>query len=275
MTDAVPHFVFTLMTNNTNLAAQADAAGVDRIGIDLEILGKTDRQSAKHHWISDHTVEDVPAVQDVISRAALFARLNPIHETSEEECARVLNYGAKVVMLPFFRTAREVAKFVHIVQQDAIKVLLVETPEALQRLDQILDVHGIDEIHFGLNDLHLGLGLNSHFDILRLGLLDDAVDLLRARDIPFGIAGVSRPSQENLPMPPSLLLAQLVRLGATRSLISRSFFMLGDQGSSFKAGIHELRNALADLANMPSDKLDELHDQFNERVERLNAVRNN
>ena len=37
--------------------------------------------------------------------------------------------------------------------------LLLETPEAANLLEQIVEIPGIDMIHIGLNDMHLALGL--------------------------------------------------------------------------------------------------------------------
>ena len=44
--------------------------------------------------------------------------------------------------------------------------LLLETSQALCRLDDILTLEGIDEIHIGLNDLHLSMGLDFMFELL-------------------------------------------------------------------------------------------------------------
>ena len=41
--------------------------------------------------------------------------------------------------------------------------LLLETPEAVEIIDDILDIDGIDEIHIGLNDLHLGYKMKFMF----------------------------------------------------------------------------------------------------------------
>jgi 2-keto-3-deoxy-L-rhamnonate aldolase RhmA len=69
-------------------------------------------------------------------------------------------------MLPMFRTAFEVSNFVSMVRERAKAIILLETPEAMMRIDEILSVGGIREIHFGLNDLHLGLKLHSRFEVL-------------------------------------------------------------------------------------------------------------
>src|SRR5687768_18349093 len=73
------HVVLTLWTGDPRLAARADAAGVDRIGVDLERLGKAERQRGLGTWISAHAEADLAALAPALTRAALFARVNPIN----------------------------------------------------------------------------------------------------------------------------------------------------------------------------------------------------
>ncbi len=73
-----PPFVLTAITNDPGLAARADAAGVDRVGIDIERLNKSARQGhLAHARISNHRLADLADLAPVLRRAALFARLNP------------------------------------------------------------------------------------------------------------------------------------------------------------------------------------------------------
>ena len=72
-----PPFTLTLMTPDPAQAAAADAAGVDRVGIDLEIKGKHERQTSRPSWIAGHTFEDLAAVRQVLRRAELFVRIHP------------------------------------------------------------------------------------------------------------------------------------------------------------------------------------------------------
>lgn len=262
-------FVFTLMTNDPSLARTADAAGIERIGIDLETLGKNERQSATKHWITDHKIDDLPAVRKNLSRAGLFARSNPIHSDSKPEIEKLLQGGVKIIMLPYFKTPDEVRVFAEIVGDAAKKVILVETPEALDRIDEIVSVPTIDEVHFGLNDLHLALGLTNHFEVLSRSLLDDAIKLLRQIDRPFGIAGVGRVQQKSLPIATELIYAQLVRLGATRALISRSFLQSTKHMVDLGVEITSVRCVLKQLAHRQPEELDQLFEEFCGKVEMM------
>ena len=95
-------FVLTAITRDPALAALCDAAGVDRIGVDIERLGKTSRQGhVPNARISDHELGQLRALGAVVRHATLFARLNPLHDGSGAEVDQALDAGARVLMLPF------------------------------------------------------------------------------------------------------------------------------------------------------------------------------
>ena len=217
-------FVLTLFTNDPGLAGAADVAGVDRIGLDLERMGKEKRQDAGKAWVSDHHPDQLAQVRDALSHAALFARTNPVHEGSAAEIDFLVANGVKVLMLPMFRTVAEAAKFIELVNGRARVSLLVETGAAAMRLHEVVKLDGIDEIHVGLNDMHLDLSLANHFEVLTSGFVDMLADIVRAADIPFGFAGIGRAGDTGLPVPTDLIYAQYPRVGATRALIARSFY---------------------------------------------------
>ena len=74
-------FVLTLWTNDPALAARADAAGVDRVGVDLERLGKAERQRGPRHLdLAAHDWTISARVGAALARADLFARLDPLHD---------------------------------------------------------------------------------------------------------------------------------------------------------------------------------------------------
>ena len=160
----------TLMyiTNNTEVAKIAQKAGVDRIWVDMESLDKELRQGGMDTVQSSHTIEDIKKIRPVVTDALLQVRINHIHENSKEEIEQTIQAGADVIMLPYFKTREEVEKFVEYVNGRAITIALVETKKAYENIDDILEVKGIDEIHIGLNDLHLAYGQNFMFELLGL-----------------------------------------------------------------------------------------------------------
>lgn len=217
-------FTLTLFTNSAGLALEADRAGIDRIGVDLERLGKGLRQGHLATWISDHTERDIELVRPSLRTARLFARCNPIHAGSAAEIDRLVAAGVGVIMLPFFKTTAEAQQFIDLVDGRAHPVLLVETEKAAQSTEVLCLLPGVSEIHFGLNDLRLSLGWRSHFHVLISDMLGDYCQMVREAGITLGIGGLGRAGDNDLPIPSDLVSARIVQLGATSSLVSRAFF---------------------------------------------------
>jgi len=238
------NFVLTLYTNNPDLARAGDSAGINRIGLDLERIGKKRRQDASKAWISNHQKHELQIIRDQLTQAALFARTNPIHAGSQREIDYLIDQGVNVLMLPMFRTVKEAALFIKFVNGRAHVSLLVETAAAAMRLREIIKLPGIDEIHFGLNDLYLDMKLSNHFEVLTSGLLDMLADIVASAEIPFGFAGIGRVDDSRLPIPGDLIYAQYPRLGATRALVSRVFYSPDFRAMNLTHEINAARSAL-------------------------------
>lgn len=212
---------FMMITDKPDIARFAVDGGVDRIFVDLEILGKKERQGHLNTVISRHGLDDVRRLRPVVPAGRLLVRVNPIHEGSEQEIDQVVEAGADIVMLPMFRTPAEVAAFTAALRGRARCCLLVETLGAAMSLNDCVRVPGVDEVHIGLNDLHLELGMDFMFEPLANGMVDELCDVLRAAGIPFGIGGVARVGEGLLPA--EAVLSEHVRLGSTGAILSRTF----------------------------------------------------
>ncbi len=208
------HFTLTLLTDDPDRALAADAAGIDRVGIDLETLGKAARQAGRATRISNHRAESLAKIVPRLKLAAPFARCNPIHAGSKAEVDAVIGYGARVIMLPYFTTLREVEIFSGFVQGRALIVPLVETVEALCLIPFLRTHLGVEECHFGLNDLAIQMGLLNCWDVLEDERLRRATLAARETGIAFGIGGVGRPGDEGVPIPPTQIYRSLLALGA-------------------------------------------------------------
>lgn len=209
------------ITNDPVVGKIAQRAGVDWIFVDMEYRGKKERQSNRDTVISAHTLEDVKAMRRVISTSRLMVRINPMGDWSDEEIASVLDAGADIVMLPFFSTAAEVSSFVSKVGGRAQTCLLLETLEAIEVLDEILAIPGIDFVHIGLNDIHIERGTTFMFEFLADGGVDQIARKLRNTGIPFGFGGMARIG--GLLPPAERILAEHFRVGSTGVILSRSF----------------------------------------------------
>jgi 2-keto-3-deoxy-L-rhamnonate aldolase RhmA len=116
------------ITNDPKIAKIAESSGVDWIFIDLEINGKEERQGHLDTVISRHNIEDVKNVKHVLKTSKLLVRVNPIYEGSLFEINKVIDDGADIVMLPFFKSKEEVDTFVRYVDKRSKTMLLLETP---------------------------------------------------------------------------------------------------------------------------------------------------
>jgi hypothetical protein len=159
----------------------------------------------------------------VLQRALLFVRTNPIHRHSKAEVERVLAARARVLMLPMVSTHEDAASFVEMVRGRAQVVLLLETREALDRASDLARVEGVDEVHVGLNDLAISLGLPNRWLALADERIVSAGRAVRAAGRRFGLGGIGRAEDDTLPIPSDLVYAESVRTGATAALVSRSF----------------------------------------------------
>lgn len=218
-------FILTAITRDPDVVRAADSAGVDRIGIDIERLGKAARQSHRADArLSDHELDDLAVVASNITRADLFVRVNPLHSGTKAEVERALQLGARVLMLPFFVEPRDVSRFVEMVGGRATPVALVETASAAARIGEIVAVPGLAEVMVGLNDLHMDLRLANHFQVVVADLMGEIAARVRDAGLRFGFGGIARVDDQGLPVPPDLIYAQYPRLGATAAWLSRSFY---------------------------------------------------
>lgn len=262
-------FKLTLITNDPVLASRADQASVDRIGVDLEHLGKAERQAGFETRLSRATWDDLARVAQSLSRSDLFVRLNPLNPGTAEEVETALGLGSKVVMLPFFRTPEEVAEFTRLIRGRAYTTILVETASAVVRIRDILSVSGIDEVMIGLNDLRLQFEVGNHFEALASPLVDMlAAEVLRTGR-PLGIGGVARVDDTALPIAPDLIYAQYPRLGATSAWIARKFLVGPERGTDFAADIRALRDRLTDWGQQPAEELERARNELAQKVRGL------
>lgn len=209
------------ITNDVEIARIAEQSGVDWIFIDLEINGKEERQGHLDTVISRHDITDVKKIKSAISNSELLVRVNPIFDGSQKEINTVIDDGADLIMLPFFKTKEEVNKFVNYVNGRVKVMLLLETSEAVENIDSILDVKGIDYIHIGLNDLHLSYKKKFMFELLADGTVERLCNKIKNKGIPYGFGGIAQLKKGRLPA--EMILAEHYRLGSSMVILSRSF----------------------------------------------------
>lgn len=239
------------ITNRPEIAQIAESSGVDRIFVDLEYIGKEKRQGGMDTVKNHHTIKDVENVKNAISVSDLLVRVNPIHDAAEgyasskEEIDAVLYAGADNIMLPYFKSAEEVGQFVEMVSGRAKTIPLVETPEAVNVIEDIMKIDGIDEFYIGLNDLSLGYGKNFMFELIENGTVEKLADRFRENNIPFGFGGIAALGKGLLPA--EYLIKEHYRLGSSSVMLSRSFFDVGKEkhlgiiSKTFMLGVNDIR----------------------------------
>lgn len=247
-----------LITADEQTAVEAQSAGVDRIFIDLEHINKIERQLGRSAFLSNHNIEDVKKIKQWISSAELLVRVNPVNPNLQQEINQVITDGADIIMLPMVVDTEDVKKFIAMVRGRSKVNLLLETPEALARLDNILAIEGIDEIYIGLNDLHIGMRLTFMFELLSAGIVEYMAGKIKAKGIPFGFGGMAKIGEGLLPA--EYILAEHYRLGSEMVILSRTF--RNEVGSAtekidLSAEIAKIRIKEREMASWSADQFEE------------------
>ena len=267
------------ITNKSAVAKIAEEVGIDWIFIDMEFIGKDSRQGGLDTVQNHHTVEDVKNIRNAIEKAKLIVRVNPIHEaldnypSSKDEIDATIAAGADILMLPFFKTVEEVKTFIKLVDGRAKTLLLMETVEAANLIDEILEVPGIDMIHLGLNDMHLALGMKFMFQLLADSTVDKLGSKIKAKGIPFGFGGIA--TLDGGALPGSMVLKEHVRLGSSMVIVSRSFCNtdvitdLDEVNKIFHTEIKAIRDLEAEVQNKPKEYFEKNHEEVVKAVNQI------
>lgn len=251
------------ITNRPEIAQTAEAAGVDRIFVDLEFIGKESRQKGMDTVKSFHTVEDAAAVKRALTSAELLVRVNPIHGefpgyySSAEEIDAVIEAGADIIMLPYFKTVEEAESFINMVGGRAKTMLLFETPESVAAAEEILELPGIDEAYIGLNDLSLGCGYRFMFEPLANGMVERLCVLFRKKGLSYGFGGVASLGRGTLPA--QYIIKEHYRIGSGCVILSRSFCDANKIGDPEKVK-EVLTKGVSDIREL--EKECEVHSRF-------------
>ena len=252
------------ITNNPAIAKIAADAGVDRIFIDMEVLGKAERQGGMDTVQSHHVPEDIAKVRAAIgSSEEIMARVNPLNPDSQAEIDSSIENGADVIMLPMWRTADDLRQLVSMVGGRAKVMPLLETDTAADNLPEAVKVSGIDQMHIGLNDLHLCYHQRFLFQLLADGTVDRLCAQLRDTNIPYGFGGVGRPGSGTLPA--EYIIGEHYRLGSEYVILSRSFCNtskitdLGEIRRIFTEGVTDIRRVERDCATWTQEQFEENH----------------
>ena len=234
------------LTNIIDEVKIVDDLSIDWVFCDLEYIGKNIRQKGRDTIISKHSLKDVKNISSVIKNSKLIVRTNPIGEWSAND----LNALRKIpkidmLMLPYFKEVNEVERFLELIYyHDSEPCLLIETIDAINNLDKILDLYEFKYVHIGLNDIHIERKTNSMFEPFVDGLLDKISKILLNKKQKFGIGGIGKIDLNLKPSAESILIEHK-RLGSEGVILSRTFKgVFNNDVASFSK---QLENSINDL----------------------------
>src|SRR3954471_1745840 len=95
------------ITNDPAFARRCDALPGFRLFVDLERMGKAERQAGRNTFISAHQLHDIGKIKRVLRQSPLMVRVNPLHDGTAAEVDAALQEGADRLMLPMFTRASE------------------------------------------------------------------------------------------------------------------------------------------------------------------------
>ena len=190
-----------------NVAMIAAACGFDAVYIDLE-----------HNPTSLETAAGVCV-------AALGMGLTPIARVTSHDphdATRILDCGAQGVMVPHVQNAAEAkaivdaclyapkghrsafgsgpqlgyaaipqAEICTIINRETLLIAMIETPEAVENVDAIAAVDGLNAVHIGASDLSTEMGIPGQYTHERMrAAFQTVADAARRHGKAFGVGGV-------------------------------------------------------------------------------------
>ena len=257
----------------------AESANVNYVMVDLEIIGKKERQGHLNTVISNHNLNDVERIRSLIKKSKLMVRCNPVYSGTYSELNSIVEIGADSIMLPMFTSTSEVEKFTKIIGDRAEKILLLETPAAVARLDNILSLGGFDAIHVGINDLSIASNLNFMFEIVSGGLIEHISNYCKRYGVRFGFGGVGRLNKGVVRS--NSILAQHYKYNSSQVILSRDFnsvFECSDTelaSLNFSKEVLKIRGFIGDLKTQKSSELENLDSEFKRSVLEMVNKRSN
>ena len=268
---------YLFLTDDPEVAQFVEVCGVQRVFIDLEWLGKVERQGGMNTVISRHDRSNIAPVKAKLNDTQLLVRTNPLHAESKSEVDFCVEAGADLLMLPMFRSANELKRFCDMVDGRVPILPLVETVGALRDVAKIVQLPGVVELHFGLNDLKIDMGMSFLFEVVAKDVLDSAAAICRTAGMPFGVGGISR--VEGGLIPGRAVLGEYLRLGANGTILSRCFHQsaenLADLQSKvdLKLEIEKMNIAYQELSRRSASVIERDHISFQQRIGEIVSAR--
>lgn len=234
-------FNYIAITNKVEDARVLDQCGIQQIMVDTEILGKEARQFGLNTVINSHRVDDICKIKDAGVKSKVICRINGYHNNIAEEINDAIIAGADILMFPMIQSVENLKVMVEYVNKRVPVVPLIETPYSVFKLREIIDILRPEQIHFGLNDLYISLGMRNLFEVVVSPIFSAAVNYVKGKVKLIGIGGIGDPLIEQR-IQPNLLLNEYKLLGSNSVILSRSFFSQGYDENRILKSLHSIEN---------------------------------
>lgn len=235
-------FNYIAITNQPNHAQIYSNCGIQQIMIDTEIIGKVERQGHKNTVINNHSLSDITVLKELNLDSEIICRINPYNDKSFKEIDTAIDNGADLIMIPMITVMDNYKLMVDRIG-DRVQVLpLIETPYSFFKLAEILEYSTLKQIHFGLNDLCISLGMKNLFEVL----LSDTFQYVtkKAKVEIKGIGGIGDP-QIRQTVSPLTLLNGYMKCDSNSVILSRNFFMNSHENEYIMRSLRIFENGIA------------------------------
>ena len=245
-------FNYIAITNDPKQAQNLSKCGIQQIMVDTEIIGKVERQGHKDTIISHHSLSDIIALNDLSLEAEIICRINPFHNGTFDEIDTAIKNGADIIMIPMITSMENYQSMVDRVNGKAKVLPLIETPYSFFKLSEILSYSKITQVHFGLNDLCISLGMKNLFEVLLSQTFQDIVSELKINGLIKGIGGIGDP-QISQKVSPLALLNRYMKCGSNSVILSRSFFTKSSEKEYIIRSLEIFENSIKAGYNSSTD----------------------
>lgn len=241
-------FNYIAITNVVEDALVLDRCGVQQIMVDTENLGKEDRQAGLNTVINAHKVDDVFKIKNSGVKAKVICRINGYNRNIYYEIDQAVNAGADILMLPMIQNIDNFKAIIGHINYRVSVLPLIETPYSIFKLKEIIEIAKPGQIHFGLNDLFISMGMKNLFEVLVSPIFASALNFVKDKVELIGIGGIGDPLIQQR-ITPELLINEYKLLGSRSVILSRSFFSKGYD----EKRIHKSLGALEQLVLHKTD----------------------
>ncbi len=256
-------FNYIAITNDIREAKIIETCGIQQIMVDLEFIGKAERQFNTNAVLNKHKPSDVSNLKNSGINSKILCRINGNHKDIFKEIDEVIESDADAIMIPMINNIEIYKKTIEFINGRVEVIPLIETPYSIFKIDEIIRLTNPKQIHFGLNDLSLALGTKNIFELFLSPIFSNVLDFAKNKVDLMGIGGIGNP-MEYQKIDPELIL-QLHKINGSKSVIlSRSFFKMGYDINKIQTSL----NLFNKIIELPNNNFD--HNKFRQQVEKFN-----